>query len=446
MNSKVPSSPTYNRRNLLGLAAGGLALGACASTRATAGSSAASTPATSSAGDAEAALRAQLQDQSGLHQAIQPSEKSARLERLSRILREHEMDAFLVESGSTLRYLTDVGWGQSERLFALIVMANGEHFWICPHFEAPRAEKRIAQHGPHGPIVRWHEHEYAWKPLADALGARGAKRIAIEPRARAFVAQSLAAEMGHANVLLGTVVLGALRGVKDAHELRLLRAANELTQRAISAASREIRVGMTDHEIGGLIRTAQASLGLKGVWILPLIAEGAAYPHGAPEGRKLKRGDTILVDTGGALHGYQSDISRTWCFGRPASGKMLRAWRAVRKAQQAAFEHIRPGVRCAEVDGVARSVIEAEGFGTGYTTFAHRLGHGIGMDGHEEPYFDGGSQVVLQPGMTFSDEPGIYIEGEIGIRLEDIVAVTEEGAEHFGGWQLSPDSPDSGGA
>jgi len=421
--------PSLDRRRALALAAGGLALGACGTSPARKTSAADAFP--------------ELHDQRAKHKAIQPAEKAARITRCAAVLRAQGIDALLIESGSTLKYLSDVRWGRSERLFALLVLANGEHFWICPYFEAPRAIERIEEHGPVAPVVTWHEDEYAWKPLARALAARGAKNIAIEPSARAFVAQSLAQQLGAQHVLLGSAVLDALRGIKDEHELALLRAANELTQGAISVAARGFEAGMTDHEIGARIQSAQSALGLTGIWVLPLIGASAALPHGAPIGRRLQRGDTILVDTGGALHDYQSDISRSWCFGEAASGKMLHAWNTVREAQQVAFEQSRPGVACREVDAAARAIIAREGFGAAYESFAHRLGHGIGMDGHEGPYFDGGSPIRLQSGMTFSDEPGIYVAGEIGIRLEDIVQVTKDAADHFGGWQLSPDHPDS---
>ncbi len=425
-----PAPRPPDRRALL--ASAGLAglAGACASAR----------PAREA--EALAEIFSDLGDQSARWRALTPAEKRPRLARLGALLSAHGLDALLIEPGPTLNYLSDLGWGRSERLFALIALADGTCFWIVPAFEAPRAERRLlAAQGPIGPLVTWDEHEYAFEPLARALRARGVERIAIEPEARAFVAQRLAQAFGAERVLPGFELVRALRARKDARELELLRGASELTQRAIRAVAERLRPGLSDHELGNWITFAQERLGLAGVWVLPLLGAGAAHPHGEPEGRVLARGDGILVDTGGALHGYQSDVTRSWSFGAARDPEFARAWHAVRSAQQAAFERIRPGVECREIDRAARAAIVEAGYPGGYTVFGHRLGHGIGLQGHEDPYFDGGSAVRLEPGMTFSDEPGIYLAGQLGVRLEDIVVVTEGGADHFGAWQEGPDWP-----
>ena len=429
-----PSSlflPRPDRRQALALTTGilGLSGAACAGARI--------------AGEADelAELFSDLQDQSGRWQPISAAEKAPRLARLSACLRAADTDALLIEPGATLSYLCDVGWGRSERLFALIVLADGSCFWIAPAFEVPRAERRIAAAGPAGTIVAWDEHEYAWAPLAAALRERSVERIAIEPEARAFVAQRLAEDFGSQRVLPGTALVRALRGRKEARELELLRGASELTQRAIAAVAERLRPGIEDHELGRWITAAEERLGLRKTWVLPLLGQGAAFPHGEPEGRKLELGTGILVDTGGSLHGYQSDTTRSWLFGLAPSSEFERAWRTVREAQQRAFERMAPGVPARAIDRAAREVIEQAGYGAGYSVFSHRLGHGIGLQGHEEPYLDGGNELELAPGMTFSDEPGIYLAGRLGIRLEDIVVVTESGADHFGSWQAAPASP-----
>lgn len=232
-----------------------------------------------------------------------------------------------------------------------------------------------------------------------------------------------------------------LRGRKDEHELALLRRANELTQEAILSASQHFVPGMVGGEISRLIRHAQQKLGLTGIWDLSLIGPSAALPHGQTRDIELARGEVILIDTGGSLHGYQSDNTRSWIFDALPSEHQGTVWHAVHDAQRAAFDAMRPGVVTGDVDRVARRFLEESGLTQGYSTFSHRLGHGIGMEGHEDPYFDGGSEAVLAEGMTLSNEPGIYLLGEFGIRIEDIMAVTAEGAEHFGSWQLGPTSP-----
>ncbi|MEM7306206.1 MAG: Xaa-Pro peptidase family protein [Planctomycetota bacterium] len=426
-----------SRRGLLGLGAAG-ALAGCTGTGARREESKYMSQAR--AKDELDEVFSDLSDQSSKHTPISDEERAARRRRLGGLLASAGIDALLVEPGATLSYLSGVSWGTSERLFGLVVLADGSHFWVSPAFEEERARARTT--AAPGDVVTWHEHEYAYPPLAAALSARGVERVAVEPRARLFIAEGLADAHGRERVVSGRAVLRELRGRKDAHEVALLRAANELTQLAIRTAAERLRAGMTDADIGTWMRHAQERLGLTGTWVLPLINQDAALPHGSATQRVLERGDLILVDTGGSLHGYQSDNTRTWVFGGVPGAEVERVWHVVRDAQKRAFEALRPGQPCASVDRAARAVVTAAGFGEGYATFSHRLGHGIGMQGHEEPYLDGGNELILAPGMTFSDEPGIYLPGRFGVRIEDIVVVTEDGGDHFGTWQRSPASPD----
>ncbi len=391
------------------------------------------------------ALFADLRDRSGEVEPITRAERDARVARLAALLAERRLDACLLEPGTTLRYLSSLPWERSERLFALLVQADGSCLWVAPGFERRRAEALVAEHGPEGDVFPWEEHEYAYRPLALELIDRGVRRVAVDPNARAFVLQGLADRLGFENVRSASPLIAALRGRKDEHELALLRKANELTKDAILAVSEHLTAGTTDHELGAMLRAAQERLGLRDIWMLPLFGEGATDPHGAAAGRVLASGDTVLVDTGGSLHGYQSDITRTWVFDGDPSAEVWRAWDVVRNAQRAAFEALRPGEPCRAADRAARAVIEEAGYGDGYEAFAHRLGHGIGLDGHEEPCLDGGAETLLEPGMTFSNEPGIYLPGRVGLRIEDIVTVTPDGADVFGGWQVGPESPRSEG-
>ena len=424
--------PAPTRRELLTLGAGAAALGLGA-------------PAGAREEDAlarELERFAHLRDGTAGLEPISAAERAARRARLGRILTAAGWDAILMEGGATMGWLSDVSWGHSERLFGLVVMADGSHFWICPGFEAEKAKLRIAgEGGPGGEIVTWQEHEYPFAPLAAALAERGAERLAIEPSLRHRFAHGMSAELGDAKVGIGLDVVVELRGRKDAHELALLRRANELTQQAIVAVSEQVEPGFTGRNLSTMMSAAHRRLGMSGSWCLALVGPAAAYPHGEEMARPIARGDVILVDTGASLHGYQSDNTRSWVHDGPVPEKVAEVWRTVRAAQQAAFEAIRPGVECREIDRAARRVIAAAGYGEGYETFTHRLGHGIGVQGHEDPYFDGGSRVVLREGMTLSNEPGIYLYGEFGVRIEDIVAVTADGAEHFGDWQQGPSSP-----
>lgn len=385
---------------------------------------------------------AELPDLRPMLQPIAPAERAARRKRLSALLAQAGLHAYVCEGGPTMTYLAGISWGKSERTFALVVLADGRHFWICPAFEAEKARLSIEKEGgPGGEVETWDEHEYAFAPLARVLQRRGAGRVAVDPQARSFIFDGLREQLGADNVVLGRDVLVRLRGVKDTHELELLRLASEGTQLAISAVARRVQLGMTGDDVSRLMARAHGKLGMTSPWCLALVGAAAAYPHGDNHSVKLGRDEFLLVDTGASLHGYASDTTRTWCVEGTPGEEQQRAWNAVRDAQQRAFELIRPGVECRAIDAAAREFLSAAGYGPGYSKFTHRLGHGIGLEGHEDPYFDGGSRVKLEPGMTLSNEPGVYLYGQFGVRIEDIVACTESGATHFGEWQRSWRSP-----
>ena len=434
MHSNQPSATPFSalsRRSLI--AAGALGAVACA----TAGHAAGPQQA-----PADAGLEA-LTDQRKSVDPIGPADRAARRARCGKLLGELGIDALLCESGTTLQWLTGVRWGNSERLFALVVLADGSHFWLVPAFEADRARLSIGkQDGPGGEIVAWDEDVYPYRPLADALVKRGVHRIAIEPALRYGFVARFAAVFGRDNLTSGQDLIVRLRGEKEPRELAILRRASELTQLAVRTVARCVKPGMKGADIGALMEKAHQKLGMTGPWCLPLVGPAAAMPHGDASDEPIRDGSVILVDTGATLHGYQSDTTRTWIFGGKASAEVERAWHAVHDAQQRAFETIKPGVRCQEVDRAARALFVERGYAAGFHDFTHRLGHGIGVEGHEDPYFDGGSEVLLRPGMTFSDEPGLYFPGKFGIRLEDIVQVTASGADHFGTWQKALGEPD----
>ncbi len=426
-----PSLPPLSRRSLI--AAGALGALGCASAHA-------QRPPPS---DESEKILAALTDQRASVTPIGESDRAARRARCGKLLAELKLDALLMESGTTLEWLTGVRWGRSERLFALVVLADGSFFWISPAFEADRARLSIEkQGGPGGEIVTWDEDEYPYKPLAAALEKRAARRVAIEPSLRWGFADRFGELFGREKLASGQALLVRLRGVKDPAELAILRRANELTQLAVRSVAQCVRPGMQGRDVGALMDRAHQKLGMSGPWCLPLVGPAAALPHGDASDEPIREGSLILVDTGGTLHGYQSDISRTWVFGGKPTAEIERAWNAVRDAQQRAFEAIKPGSMCRDVDRAARALFVERGYAAGFHDFTHRLGHGIGMEGHEDPYFDGGSEVVLRPGMTFSDEPGLYFPGKFGVRIEDIVQVSESGADHFGTWQKAIGTPD----
>jgi len=365
-------------------------------------------------------------------------EHRTRLARAQALMRGENLDAIVLASGSGLDYFTGAEWGLSERFFGAVITREGDPAWVTPAFEKARALEQIQI----GTDVRaWEEHESPSALVASILRERGATgRVGIEEMMPFTFANEIGAALPSARLLSATPVTAGCRVVKDAHELALMRRANEITMAAHRAVFQSLREGMTQSQVSALSAQAHRKLGMGG-GALVLFGPDAAFPHGTTRPRPLRRGDVVLIDGGGRLHGYASDITRTGVFGAPPTERQRQVWDVVRRAQQAAFDTAKPGVEAQAVDAAARRVVDEAGFGPGYKHFTHRVGHGIGMDGHEWTYFVRGNTTKLRPGMCFSDEPGIYIPGEMGIRHEDCIFITETGAENFTKWTGSPEEP-----
>jgi Xaa-Pro dipeptidase len=373
--------------------------------------------------------------------AIAQAEYEARIEQVRARLHELDLAAVIVEAGSDMLWLGGPRWGRSERALLLVVPVRGEVRLVGPAFEAGTLAARSS--GLSFALDTWDEHEDPHALALAAITSKADRPVVVGSDTRTFVVEGLRRLAPKRGWQSASAVIEPLRRCKSAAELAILRRANEVTKRAIAAAATRLREGMAEHEFADEVSAALQAAGLTDNWVLPLFGSNAAFPHGTPEGRSLTEGDLVLVDTGGFLHGYASDITRTWAFGDPSAidDRRRAAWDTVRAAQAAALATIRPGVRCAEVDAAARAVVEAAGFDRDYLHFTHRLGHGIGMQVHEPPYLVRDGEHRLEPGNTMSDEPGLYLPGEFGIRLEDIVAVTEDGAEVFGPLAESLDRP-----
>jgi Xaa-Pro dipeptidase len=368
------------------------------------------------------------------------AERQARLAKARGKLAEAGLDALVLGPGSSLAYFTGAEWGLSERFLGCVVAREGDPVWITPAFEEDRARERIRV----GTDVRaWQEDESPYALVAAALREKGAAtgRVGIEETMPFAFSSGIAAALPAAKLSGGTEVTAGCRMVKDAHEIALIRRACTITLHAYRAVFASLREGLTVSQVSGWVAAAHRKLGARG-GALVLFGPDAAFPHGTKEPRVLKAGDVVLVDGGCTVHGYESDVTRTGVFGAPPTARQRQVWDLVRRAQQAAFDAARPGVECQTVDAAARKVIEGGGFGPGYRYFTHRLGHGIGLDGHEWPYMVHGSTTRLVPGVTFTDEPGVYVRGEMGIRHEDTVAVTENGCENLvPKWSGTPEEP-----
>ena len=362
---------------------------------------------------------------------ITTAERVARLAKARRLMTETKIDAMVLTGGTSLRYFTNIEWGLSERLLAVVIPANGSAFLVCPAFERDRALEQV-QTGPLGKdaeVMTWDEHVDPYALLASGLKARGTAtgRIGFEETVRFVFSDGVSRALPGANVTSATPITAGCRMTKSPTELALMRLASQVTLKAYEAAYRSLTDGMTQDQFGGLVRQAHDKLGFSGgagVQVGPY----SALPHGSMTPQTIRPGTILLIDGGCSVGGYASDISRTFVLGRPTD-KMKKVFDIEFAAQTAALAAARPGVPCGAVDAAARKVIEDAGYGPGYKYFTHRVGHGMGMDGHEWPYLVKDNPLPLAPGMTFSDEPGIYLPGEFGVRLEDDMVITEGGAE-----------------
>jgi Xaa-Pro dipeptidase len=357
---------------------------------------------------------------------ITESEREQRRDKAQRLMKQLGYSAMLIEPGANMTYFAGIDWGRSERLFAFVLPETGRAFVISPAFEQQRAEDQVNRRFD---VRVWQEEQNPAALVADTLRdlGLGAGRLAVDPTARTFVFTELALARPAMQFGTAAIIINQCRGVKSAHEIEIMRFANQITLEAYRAAFNTLKVGMTQAELAKNVSDAMAKLGFQG-GALVLFGESSAYPHGLPKPRSLEENQVVLVDGGLSVHDYRSDMTRTVVFGTP-SPEAQRVFDIVREAQARALAFAAPGKTCGDVDAVARKVVTDAGYGPDYRTFTHRLGHGIGLEGHEWPYLVRGSQIILEPGMTFSDEPGIYQYGKFGIRLEDIMAITETGAE-----------------
>jgi Xaa-Pro dipeptidase len=370
---------------------------------------------------------------------ISITERRTRIAKAQGLLAETGMQALIMASGTSLDYFTSARWGLSERFFGCIITREGDPAWVTPAFEKARALEQVKI----GKDVRaWEEHESPSELVATILKDRGVTtgKIGIEETMPFTFADAIGKAIPAAQIVNGTPITAGCRMIKDAHEIALMRRAGEITVAAHRAVFASLKEGMTQDQVAGLSSAAHQKLGMAG-GSLVLFGKDAAFPHGTTTPQPLKAGDAVLLDGGGRLHGYASDITRTGIFGAKPTDRQRLIWDTVRKAQDAAFRAAKLGVECQAVDAAARKVVTDAGFGKDYEMFGHRVGHGIGMDGHEWTYFVRGNTTKLRPGMCFSDEPGIYIYGEIGVRHEDVIFITETGAENMTKWTGTPEDP-----
>ena len=371
---------------------------------------------------------------------ITNDERRARIEKARRLMAEDKIGALVLTGGASLLYFTNIRWSGGERLFACVIPAKGEPFVVCPAFEEDRAQEQIARGpfgGGHADVRTWQEDESPYALVARGLADRGlaTASVGIDENAKFVWTEGIAHAAPQAKIVLGTPVTAGCRMIKDAHELELMQLANTATWNVYKAVYQALQPGMTQNQVSELIALAYRRVGFPGEASVQT-GQYTALPHGSIAPQVIREGTIIMVDDGCTVEGYQSDITRTFVLGK-ASEKMNQVFDIVRRAQSAALKAARPGAPLESIDAAARDVIAGAGYGPAFKYFTHRLGHGIGMEGHEWPYlvknnmFGWTRALAAQPGMTFSDEPGIYIRGEFGVRLEDDMVITADGARWF---------------
>lgn len=375
-------------------------------------------------------------------QPISAQEHAARTAKLQSLMQQRKVAALLVEAGSSLEYFTGIHWRRSERTTAALIPATGGTIVVTPFFEEPsvRESLKIA-----ADVRPWNEDESPFELIASALRdpVRAEGPLAVEETTRFFIIDRLTKAWGAGrNVVSGDQLVRACRMVKTSAELALMQSANDVTFAALKHVHGRIEAGMSGPDIVKMMTEATEALGGTHEFSLVLLNEASAYPHGSVKPQSVRKGSVVLVDTGCSVHGYVSDVSRTWIFGEPSS-RQREVWDTVKRGQELALETAKIGVPVGAVDKAVRAFYEGRGWTKNYGLpgTSHRTGHGIGMDVHEHPYLVRNDPTPLEAGMCFSDEPGIYIPGEFGIRMEDCWYMTEAGPKLFTPLAASMDRP-----
>ena len=370
---------------------------------------------------------------------ISPAERLKRISQAQKLMQALDISALVLEPGAAMDYFSGIQWWRSERLTAVIIPREGKVSVVCPFFEEPSVRESLAI----GDDIRvWQEHESPFTLIKNILKDSGLNKgkVAFENSVRYFVLSSVMSALPNMQHVSAEPVTRGCRMYKSQHELELMHKANEVTLLAYADVFSKLQAGMSQSDVKALMQTAQTQLGGKGAWNMALFNQASAYPHGTKQKQTLTEGSIVLMDCGCNVHGYQSDISRTFVFGEPTK-RQHDVWQTVREGQNIAFEQAKIGTQAGLVDDAVRKFYQTKGFGPGYKLpgLSHRTGHGIGMEGHESVNFVHGETTLLKPGMCFSNEPGIYIQGEFGVRLEDCIYMTNNGPQWF---TIPPESLD----
>jgi len=373
---------------------------------------------------------------------ISVEELQARNAKLQSLMQQQDVKAVYLDTSTSLTYFTGMTLGASERLHGAIIPASGAPIYISPAFEEPKTQTLITLAGE---IAVWEEHEDPAALVAElicGLGVDGSK-LAFDPATPFVFSSPITTHIGDRLTVIGAKdLIAACRQIKSATEIAMIQTAMTASLRVHKAVWQGLYEGISTLEVTGFIQAAHARLGLTHIFAAAQFGEATAYPHGVPYPQTLKQGDMVLIDLGAHLHRYCSDITRTYVFGLPTA-RQCELWELEHRAHRAGFEAAKLGTACEEVDFAARKVLTDAGFGPDYQVpgLPHRTGHGLGMDMHEAPYMVRGNKTPIEPGMVFSDEPMLCVYGECGVRLEDIIYMSETGPVFFTEPSASIDKP-----
>jgi Xaa-Pro dipeptidase len=373
---------------------------------------------------------------------IQPDEYQHRVAHAQQLMTESRprFEALYVTPSTSLVYFTGIRWWPSERILALLIPRTGDPLLVCPAFEEGRLREQLRWSIE---IRTWQEDDSPFTVAAKGLTDRGVTQgqVGVEETTRYTFFDHMRQAAPSLDFVSGDPITIGCRAQKSEHELELMRLSCAATFDVYKALFASLHDGMTQREVGRLLSQGFAKMDLQGDGLV-LFGPSAALPHGTREEQTLREGMGILIDGGTTVEGYPSDITRTGVLGKPTQ-QLQRAFEIVRGAQDAALAAAVAGHECGSVDDAARKVITDSGFGPNYKYFTHRLGHGIGLDEHEYPYLVRGNKTILKPRMTFSNEPGIYVVGEYGLRCEDDMVIAESGPAQLltAGFQPSLEKP-----
>jgi Xaa-Pro dipeptidase len=371
---------------------------------------------------------------------ISNEERQTRINAAQSLMQGQGIAGIVIEAGTSMLYFSGLGWGRGSRLTALVIPAEGEPVVITPAFEASKLAELMVMPME---VRTWEEHESPTALIAGVFKDRpGDGTIGLERTVRHFVAEGLKRDGGGREIVSATPVVAALRQIKSAQEIALMQAASDITMAAYREIYPQVATGMVGSDIGKMMSDATRKLGGRPTFSSAQVGEASAYPHGSKKVWEVAAGEVILMDCGCDVHGYKSDISRTWVHGG-ANAEQTRVWNTARRGQDIVMEMAQIGGTFSAIDDAVRAYYETQGFGPDYKTpgLSHRTGHGIGMDIHEDQFVVRGNDTPIAAGMCFSNEPGIYLPGKFGVRTEDCVYMTDAGPRLFTSSAPSIDNP-----